>query len=743
MDHADLSLPPIGKKGNKRLPFSSSPAVAATDYNVENLVVAALCGDVVGLTAMLNQVDEDGQACLNVDGIHAVLRYTALHAAAEFGQLATTRVLVDKGADVNARCARAERTPLFYAAQHRRSQIARFLISKGANRRLRDAEGLRAYQLVEVASEEDDLLRDFLLDPPGRVPAVILKASTHDSLRLEWNENLFDKDCSRIDSYAVRWRVKLPTAFLPPTMTATAITRDLTAAAGGGGEGGGGGGRKRGDADGEWHPRGRRGEGWVWDTCNARTFHISGLLPATDYLVQVAAHSQVGYGPPSRPISYRTRETVPDPPASAPMLVRPSPNSVLLCVRPPERDNGWPVSAYTVHYRLYATVGPGGVETKVPRPIWHSYGSASPDNHFTVPMLYASSKYVFKARAENLAGAGDFSAESQPILTGYPVQVVSKTASSVMITWVSHPLRDATSFDLQMRSLLDQGDLRSPFLPLADGLTENCYEVKELLPASYYQFRVRANYARDVEEWEDAAVSGEVRTDDDRPFPPSEPVLVPNSIMQTSATFQWEVQRANGQPVVEHELSASYKVNQWFIIGTGTTATMCAQNLPVNRRLFFRARVRNSIGWSDYSLESRCLEIFVVPPPSTPVLVSSGISWIELTFDPPPGFQVESYQLRMRRVVKEGHIPPPVSAAPMVSVSSHGKGKGEEDDDDDEASGQGWKVHPMTRTAGGKSLHVHDLTALSTFEFQVRGQTVLGWSRWSGVSQPMTTSRRM
>lgn len=680
------------------------------DYNVENLVIAALCGDVAELIEMINA------RTIRIDGIHPALLYTALHAAAEFGQLDSVRVLIEQGsANVNARCARLDRTPLFYAAMHRRGDIVRLLLSKGANPRLRDVEGQRAYQLIEVTSEEDDRLRDSLLDPPGRVPCVILRVSMPTCLAIEWDGNMFDKNCAKIDYYVVRWRVKprLHEAVMPSAEIMENKTLNFSSA----------------DKDGRFDPEGRPEEGWSCDHSASKAYEITKLLPATDYVIQITAHSQVGFGPPSRLNCFRTRETVPEPPASAPLLVRSSPYMLSLCVRPPLRDNGFPVDGYVILYRLYATVGTGGLETKVGNTKWHTFISDSPSNEFSVPSLYPSAKYVFKARAKNLAGLGNFSVESAPLLTGHAVQAVSKTSTSVIIAWVSHPLRQAILFDVQIRSLQDEGDLRAPFMPLTTGLTEQYFEIKGLQPASYYQFRIRTTYEEVEEEWEEGMLSGEIRTDDDRPDPPTEPVLVPGSLMQTSATFEWESTRINGQPIIDYELSASYKLHHWFVIGTTSTKRLCATELPINHRLFFRVRARNLIGWSDYSGVSHCLEIVVVPPPETPVVVERGQTWVEVTFEPPADFTVERYQLRMRRLFKEGR---PIPASLQAAVIGN---------EADAVDGHGWTTLPLEIVT--TSVRIRDLMPLSTLCFQVRALTVLGWSRWSGISDSVTTLRRM
>jgi ankyrin repeat protein len=58
---------------------------------------------------------------------------TALMVAAASGEVDAVRVLVDKGADVNAKDGVREQTPLMYAAANNRAAVIEYLASKGAN----------------------------------------------------------------------------------------------------------------------------------------------------------------------------------------------------------------------------------------------------------------------------------------------------------------------------------------------------------------------------------------------------------------------------------------------------------------------------------------------------------------------------------------------------------------------------------------------------------------------------------
>jgi len=67
-------------------------------------------------------------------------RTTALHLALSRGSLSLSRLLLDRGADVNAREATG-RTPLHAAAEAGRRELAALLVERGADPAVRDREG--------------------------------------------------------------------------------------------------------------------------------------------------------------------------------------------------------------------------------------------------------------------------------------------------------------------------------------------------------------------------------------------------------------------------------------------------------------------------------------------------------------------------------------------------------------------------------------------------------------------------
>lgn len=73
---------------------------------------------------------------------------TALHGAAEIGNVETTRLLLAKGADVNAKN-KVGGTPLMWAAVFGNDDVVLELLKHGADPRLKDEDGVTALQWAE------------------------------------------------------------------------------------------------------------------------------------------------------------------------------------------------------------------------------------------------------------------------------------------------------------------------------------------------------------------------------------------------------------------------------------------------------------------------------------------------------------------------------------------------------------------------------------------------------------------
>jgi hypothetical protein len=101
--------------------------------------------------------------------LHSEMKYTALHAAADFGAVDALRVILKTGIPPNIRDARFGQTALHFAAQSGRHEVISILLEYGADRMITDLQGFLPF---EVADEHGYIVcREMLKEPP---PAILL-----------------------------------------------------------------------------------------------------------------------------------------------------------------------------------------------------------------------------------------------------------------------------------------------------------------------------------------------------------------------------------------------------------------------------------------------------------------------------------------------------------------------------------------------------------------------------------------
>jgi ankyrin repeat protein len=86
---------------------------------------------------------------------------TALHDAALAGKLDVVQLLVEKGANVNAKDNESGATPLHHAASWGRTEVVTFLLENGADASIRTKGGDTALESAVVAGQKEvaELLR--------------------------------------------------------------------------------------------------------------------------------------------------------------------------------------------------------------------------------------------------------------------------------------------------------------------------------------------------------------------------------------------------------------------------------------------------------------------------------------------------------------------------------------------------------------------------------------------------------
>jgi hypothetical protein len=87
---------------------------------------------------------EEGK--LDILSLHSDLHYTALHAAADFGQVEIIKLILQTGLSLDIKDPLRGQTALHFAAESGRSEVALLLINGGANRELTNGEGMVPFQ---------------------------------------------------------------------------------------------------------------------------------------------------------------------------------------------------------------------------------------------------------------------------------------------------------------------------------------------------------------------------------------------------------------------------------------------------------------------------------------------------------------------------------------------------------------------------------------------------------------------
>jgi len=142
----------------------------------DRFVMAAARGDMVLFEKFLAMGQE-------LAALHSDLKYTAIHAAADFGQEDMVKRMISTGISLNIRDARKGQTPLHFAGQSGRSAIAQLLLAAGADKAIPNYKGLLAY---EIADDQGNFeTREILKYSPPEIQFVSVINTTTQSIRFE------------------------------------------------------------------------------------------------------------------------------------------------------------------------------------------------------------------------------------------------------------------------------------------------------------------------------------------------------------------------------------------------------------------------------------------------------------------------------------------------------------------------------------------------------------------------------
>jgi hypothetical protein len=260
--------------------------------NNDQFVMAAAHGNVKALEKFLAIGQE-------LAAIHTELKYTALHAAADFGHRHIVEMMIKTGMSVNIRDGRNGQTPLHFAGQSNRCEIARDLLDAGADRTIKSYKGLLPYQLADQQGNFE--CREILKHPPPAIQYVTVVDCTTRTIHLRWDAPILHEHThSRVNDYVV-----------------------------------------------EWDPVGKVSEVGHGDRfyTSAHEYKIRNLRPSSGHGFKIFSRSAAGWSEGSSQMIQFTLPACPESPPPVEML-RLATNAIYLAWHPPSHDNGAKIDMY-------------------------------------------------------------------------------------------------------------------------------------------------------------------------------------------------------------------------------------------------------------------------------------------------------------------------------------------------------------------------------------------------------------
>jgi hypothetical protein len=686
----------FGKARDASRPYTAGPVKSIRDlYNTDQFVLAAAKGDHRKVAQML----KDGQP---IDDESSTFRYTALHAASDFGKSTCVNVLLKGGATVNMRNKMSGKTPLHYAAESRRFDVCQILMDAGASKRTRDSNGLKAlYYGTEVQEEQSLINARCLRDAPGRIMHVNFVSTSAkkqlSEITMDWSEpkNLgYDQD--PIDHHRILWRAVQTRATNPLYYKFLGLLQKK-------------------DVEEEYDPQ---EHDWVHEDSTDHPYCIKNLKPAEQYQISIRAHADGGYSPESHPVTHTSASSVTSTPG-IPVFMTSTSSSVTVAWLPPKFENGEPVKSYQVYRQILI-----GHETQhhheghepVEDAQWVAVQSMGSHPVASIKNIPNGGFIKVKVRSRNANGTSEMGEVGGPFQALDPIRVLDCTPSSLKIIWQTVPAKPVLHFELQIRKyglILSEDDYRV----VADDVPQNIdgitYQVEDLLPGTDYQFRIRAFIEGEGwQSWPDALVSNVFRTQNTAPGAPSQPYDKIGASTATSIVLKWDPGPSNGKAIGYFEVYWKTIVKDWELLSEVKGPPVhLVENLEVGQSYFFKVRAHNEIGWSPLSEESEPVSTNPIPIPGKPTQKNAGIGWVELEWAKPIGeLLVDSYEIQ-KRIISTDQL-------------DHAK----------------WEV--VVTTCQPTSYLVQELKPCAKYQFRVRALTFDGWSSFSVISDECECKRR-
>ena len=392
-----------------------------------------------------------------------------------------------------------------------------------------------------------------------------------------------------------------------------------------------------------------------WTVCGRTdgdlTCNLEGLETGRKFRFRVRAHNEEGDSEyldgPQDPTLIKDPFDPPGPPG-LPEIIDWSESFVKLKWAPPLRENGAPVTSYTIEYRELGeenwTVGPKVKAKKFPDGIVQEG-------------LTPGKKYEFRVRAENKAGLGEPSEHTNPHLmkarysppkidrTNLDAKVVKVNQQVVIEVDVSGDPNPETTWMVNGEVIKAEGPLKAAHGPLHTKLM--------MIPAKReycgtYKIKAKNSVGED-----EAEVTVTIRG---KPGPPEGPLDV-FDITNKSCKLKWKPPKDDGgSPIEYYEIEKLDPVSgMWIPCGTSPTCEAEVKPLSEGKEYKFRVRAVNKDGEGPDlpTLESIIAKNPFDPPskPDPPVPMDWGPDFCDLKWIPPKsdgGSPITNYIIEIR-----------------------------------------------------------------------------------------------
>lgn len=254
--------------------------------------------------------------------LHSELHYTALHAAADFGQCAIINYIISLGFSLDIKDPKHGQTALHYAAWGGRTEVAKILIDAGANRQLPCNKGILPYQAADKMGHIP--CREVLKFLPPTVQHIEFTDVTLNSVSVIWKIPNMNRDhYAKIDQFCLEFQiVDTMDDLRDPDIVYTTLLH--------------------------------------WQYKN--------LTPFRTHRIRIKAQSVSGWSAWSSWVYCKTLAFQPTPPEPVEVL-KVTYNAMLLHWFPPIRENGFPTLFYELEIADYKHVVEGKLPTIESEPI--------------------------------------------------------------------------------------------------------------------------------------------------------------------------------------------------------------------------------------------------------------------------------------------------------------------------------------------------------------------------------------